>query len=646
MALCMMASMGSKLRVAYLQLPVIDFGYDYRDADHPLAGGYLAAYALARGVKHEPIFLSRKITSFGSDPVIVDHLLSLRPDVIACTLSLWNLERTISIVEEVKRARPEIIALAGGPEAAPGFEERNPRHPFDWVCDAGEGEAAFATMLRIISAQRKIRPEDAIRACNAALTELEALPSPYLEDILPLAPDRSLWIETMRGCPFRCGFCFYGKSQARLRRFSPDWLRRHLAWARKKRATEIYLLDPSFQILPGLEARLEDIARFNRGIPLHTEAGVEKIDARLATAFARAGFRSLETGLQSIHPEVLRQVNRRTNPESFAHGGRLLKERGIELWVDIILGLPGDTPRGFLETVDFLVKNDLAAETNVYPLLLLPGTSLRQQATGLGVRFQRQPPYQVEATPGFSIASFRETVARAEDRLGQDIYPLHLPDLSQAPKGNGLVGTVEVDLDKWPQVGLSDGQIARLSQCPVFLFQSSDRAPWDKVRAWGRWQKKALPRLMPFWGVRAEQPFSLRELQGALAELHDADSYQARLYALAPDAYLRLSCRPFILSTCAGNADFWLEANEMLPVIRMTRTTPLVEATGPLSRLPVFWKTSRPVTQDTLATLAALFRGREAELLFSSCENQRRWARLCDLPEPATPLRRIRLPDR
>ncbi len=646
MALCMMASMGSKLRVAYLQLPVIDFCYDYRDADHPLAGGYLAAYALARGVRHEPVFLPHKITSFGSDPVIVEHLLSVRPDVIVCTLSLWNLERTLAIVAGVKRARPEIIALAGGPEAAPGFEERNPRHPFDWVCSAGEGEAAFATMLRIISARRKIRPEDARRACTAAPADLEALPSPYLEGILPLAPDRSLWIETMRGCPFRCGFCFYGKSQSRLRRFSPDWLRRHLAYAHKKRATEIYLLDPSFQILPGLEARLEDIARFNRGIPLHTEAGVEKIDARLAAAFARAGFRSLETGLQSIHPEVLRRVNRRANPKSFAHGGRLLKERGIELWVDIILGLPGDTPRGFLETVDFLAENDLAAETNVYPLLLLPGTSLRQQATRLGLRYQRQPPYQVESTPGFSIASFRETVARAEDRLGQDIFPLHLPELSFSQAERGLIGTVEVDLDKWPQAGLSDRQIRRLSQCPVFLLHSSERIPWEKVRAWGRWQKKALPRLMPFWGVRAERPFSLRELQGTLAELHDAGSYQARLYALAPDAYLRLSCRPFILSSCATDPDFWLEANEILPVIRMTRTTPLTEATGLLLRLPVFWKTSHPVAQDTLATLAALFRGREAELLFSSYENQRRWARLCDLPEPATPLRRIRLPER
>jgi radical SAM superfamily enzyme YgiQ (UPF0313 family) len=627
--------MRQKPRVLYLQLPVLDYSYDYRGADLPLSGATLAAYALDCGVEHEAVFLPPEVTSFASDPAIVQRIRSLRPDLVAATLQLWNVERTIGIVRALKTGFPKLLAFAGGPEAAPGFARRNPCHPFDWVC-AGEGEAAFREALSKAKAGalggKTIRVRMP-RKCR--LVHPDRIPSPYLEGQIGLAPDRSLLLETMRGCPFGCAYCYYGKMTRGVRPHSRNWILRHFAWANQAGAREIYFLDPSFQIARNLHERLALIATWNRSrIPLHTEARVEKIDESLAKAFARAGFVSLEVGLQSIHPEVLRAVHRRGDAKAFARGARLLKERGIRLVVDIIAGLPKDTPEGFQKTVDFLVEEGFSDETSVFPLLLLPGTTLRANARRFKMVHQRRPPYQVESSPSFSREALRETLDQAGKKLNTDIFPLHLPDFTPEESGEGLIGFLEIDAHRTRPAGLKPAELPRLAQCPVFLFHLPETIPWDLLDAWAAWQHKTIPTLLPFFGIAAESPFSIPKLIEFLNKLHLADSYAARLWSLAPDPYLRLSCRPFVLSLGTGDPSFWLQVHRYLPVIRRLTSPEEIRPTHPLHPLFHLLDTRVELESSGLHALRDCFRDREEDLLFSNRKNAGAWARLVGLPPP------------
>jgi hypothetical protein len=639
--------MARRLRVLYLQLPVPDFAYDYWGADHPLAGGYLAAYALARGVAHEPLFLPPSLTSFASDAALVRSVLDLGPDVVAATLHLWNAERCARILGQVKAVRPGLRALAGGPEAAGEFSERFAGHPFDWVHD-GEGEGAFAGVLERLSADPS-NPTLAGAAAGAPReVPLEALPSPYLTGLLPLAPDGSAWVETMRGCPFGCEYCRYGKSFSGMRWFPESWLEQHLAWARGREAREVYFLDPSFQIAPALARRLERLAVWNPGgMALHTEARVDGMTAGLARAFARAGFTSMETGLQSIHTHVLRGIGRTADIKAFARGAARLVREGLRLQIDVMLGLPHDTPEGFLQTLDFLVEHGLSQWVSIYPLLALPGTPLRDKAAGMGLRFRPRPPYQVEQTPHFSLEGLRQAMAGAEGRLGLGVFPLHLPDLTPKDSAGGLVGLVDVELAAGGRVGLGQDVSGRLAQCPVFLFHAGEgELPWEAMRAWGAWQRRHLPTLMPFWGIRTERPFSLAELAETIRALHEPQAYQSGVWSLAPDPYLRLSCRPFVLSSCPGDPGFWLRVNDLVPVIRHTDRLPVGGRDDPLGRLPVLWETRGALGRRILASVQPAFHGREEELLFSRRENARAWAELTGLPSPppGQPQARVRAP--
>lgn len=623
------------MRVLYLQLPVLDFGYDYAGADHPLAGGYMASYCLARGVAHEPVFLEPWLTSFASNPVLLKEILSKEPHVLVATLYLWNVQRTVNLARALRQERRSMLVLAGGPEAAGSFGRRFPNHPFHLI-HRGEGEDALRLVLGEIQSRPGMSPEALKRAARRATPTigLNEIPSPYIRGLLDPAPDGSIWVETMRGCPFNCAFCYYGKSFDGMRWFPRDWLRDHILWAGARGVKEIYLLDPSFQVTPGLKERLREIARWNQaGIPLHTEARVEGVDRQLARAFYRAGFRSLETGLQSLHAQVLEKVNRKGNARQLVQGARVLLEEGIKLEVDLILGLPGDTPEGFLETVDFLVREGLGNCVTVFPLLVLPGTRLRQRARSWRVRYRKSPPYQVEAVGDTDIEGFRSAMEEAERRLGVGLYPQHLPDLTPTQGPHDLIGLVEIRSDN--HVGLPLALLERLAQCPVFLFLFGGKDPdWSLVMAWGRWQRKVVPDLLPFWGFQVDGRFSVQGLQSSLGELHDQGSYQAGLWSLCPDPYLRLSCRPFVLSPCGGEPDFWLELDRLLPVIRVTEGLPVFPEEDPLRKLPVLWRTSRLLDTKVLRAVLPKFLGREEELLFSRWENARRWAHLTGLPIP------------
>jgi radical SAM superfamily enzyme YgiQ (UPF0313 family) len=70
-------------------------------------------------------------------------------------------------------------------------------------------------------------------------------------------------LETQRGCPYRCGFCFYNKSRRGLAFAEPANLLRAVAWAVERSIGEVYLLDPSLNSRPDLVELLAGIARLN-----------------------------------------------------------------------------------------------------------------------------------------------------------------------------------------------------------------------------------------------------------------------------------------------------------------------------------------------------------------------------------------------
>jgi hypothetical protein len=130
-----------------------------------------------------------------------------------------------------------------------------------------------------------------------------------------------------------------------------------------------------------------------------------------------------------VNRGTLKRVRRGGSPEKVAEAARILHDHGIELLVDLIVGLPGDTRDDVLRGMDFLAANGLDGEAQVFPLSLLPGTQMRATAEQDGVVFDEAPPYRVKRTATFSEEQLCATVLEAEDRLGRRLDEWPRPHL-------------------------------------------------------------------------------------------------------------------------------------------------------------------------------------------------------------------------
>ncbi|MGA2548265.1 MAG: B12-binding domain-containing radical SAM protein [Rectinemataceae bacterium] len=400
------------MRVLFVQLPLQDPNGESAQANIPLAAGYLAAFAESRRLlsRGDWGILDRGVANQGSDSAIVEAIAAFGADLVAFTLYAWNLERSIHVAERSLLAAPRARLVAGGPEVVSGMKIFS-RSPFHSLVE-GEGEEAFCELLDDI---RRGKPLAKRYAASRPL-DLGTLPNPYLLGTLPFETDRPVHLETMRGCPMHCGYCFYGKNSGELRHYPREQANAVVEAAGRAGVRELYLMDPSFQVSEDISGRLIDLARANSaGMSLHAEIRLESVTEEIGRLYAAASLASAEVGLQSVNPKALEAVERSWDRPAFERGAEVLAKNRVTVKTGVILGLPFDGYEQVIETFDFLGMHGLGQEAELYPLSLLPGTLVREKADDWGMSRLERPPYWVTSTDWISGDDMADAVAAFED---------------------------------------------------------------------------------------------------------------------------------------------------------------------------------------------------------------------------------------
>ncbi len=407
-------------RVLLTQLPIPRQNFARRTGNIPLGAACLkqAARELP-GVAIE--ILPESQVSYLGDAALAALIRAARPDVMGFSVFSWNIERSLYAAEQLKAVLPSARIVFGGPEVTPD----NPlvRSPYVDFRVFGEGEQVF----------RRLLTEPGFwaqgHAVESAAEIFRRARSPYMDALLEPAVEHLMLLETQRGCPYRCGFCYYNKSRHGLATAAPENLLEAVRWAMAHDVGEVYLLDPSLNSRPDLRELLAAIARLNaeKSLRFISEIRAEAIDEGLADLLAAAGFTWFEIGLQSTNPQALKIMSRPTPLDRFLRGVERLKRRPLTPSIDLIIGLPGDDLAGFMRSVDFVAAHDLSEDVQIFPLAVLPGTRFRRRRRELGLRCEAHPPYTVTATPSFSPEDFLLAYDYAETRLDTVFFPL--PDL-------------------------------------------------------------------------------------------------------------------------------------------------------------------------------------------------------------------------
>lgn len=464
------------LRVLLLQLPIPQINFGVRTANVPLAAACLKQSLPPDFPAHVEI-LPESVVSYVCDSALIRRVLEFSPDVVGFSVFNWNLSRSLYVVRMLKEQTPLTI-IFGGPEITPD-NSALPSASVDYLV-YGEGESVFQPVLEKILDTRssagcatpaRVSADPAIVGPSPYAGFFRQI-SPYLSGLLEPSVDGLLYLESQRGCPYHCGFCYYNKARKKIAPADPQTFADAVCYAKKAAIREICLIDPSVNTRPDLAALLSTFSRINadKSLSITGEIRAESITPELADGFAAAGFTGFEIGLQSVNEPALAVMNRKTDLTRFLAGTRLLKERGIIPRIDLIVGLPGDDPEGFGKSLTFVMKNNLAEDIQIFPLSVLPGTDFRSKSRELGLLYDPFPPYLVRQASRFSRDDMYAAFEYAEDLLDLSLFPE--PYLDIAFRQNGLSEAQNPDL-----------QVCINTQAYIKTLVLKTRRPIDDIMA-------------------------------------------------------------------------------------------------------------------------------------------------------------------
>ncbi|MFM7556890.1 MAG: B12-binding domain-containing radical SAM protein, partial [Verrucomicrobiota bacterium] len=134
---------------------------------------------------------------------IAEALLAAAPRILGLGVYVWNAAPTLELVGILRRLRPDLVLVLGGPEVSHEWD----RQPIIALADhviTGEADLAFAALCRDLLSGSAPRPP---RLIAAPVPDVAALADPYgLYDDRDL-DHRVVYVEASRGCPFTCEFC-------------------------------------------------------------------------------------------------------------------------------------------------------------------------------------------------------------------------------------------------------------------------------------------------------------------------------------------------------------------------------------------------------------------------------------------------------
>jgi radical SAM superfamily enzyme YgiQ (UPF0313 family) len=423
-----------------------------------VAPGYLkATVERALGASIEVEVLPRALVDRLGDAALARAIVARAPDLVGFSLFLWNAARSVALARAIAAAAPETAIVVGGPEVTKdnpwcvggpidvgvvGEGEKTLEELLRWCL--GEGPDALETIpgLAIPSSSRKTLPltgESAVHYTAARpAVDLAKVPSPYLSRAVPLEAGEQISVETLRGCPFKCSFCYYYKQFAKVNAFPKAWLRDHFAFAREHGARELFFLDPTLNARPHFSEFLDEVIALNKdvGLELHAELVADMVDEKIADKLARANFKGVECGLQSANGPALKAVNRMCDLERFAAGVTRMDARGILVKTDLIIGLPEDDEESVRRSIAWTRERELDADVQVFHLMVLPGTELREKADTFGYDRLRRPPYYATRSRWMDEAAMRRLIEHVGEVFEVEFDPPARP-LAGAPLASG-----------------------------------------------------------------------------------------------------------------------------------------------------------------------------------------------------------------
>jgi radical SAM superfamily enzyme YgiQ (UPF0313 family) len=448
---------------------------------------------------------------------ILESILQHDPKIVGLGVYIWNTAQSLQLVADLKRLRPDIRIILGGPEVSYETGEQEICRLADYVI-TGEADLAFADLCgQLLAGRRPLMkviaaelPEFGGEETKGAETRTQlvsrSIALPYhLYGDHDIA-HRVIYVEASRGCPFKCEFCL-SSLDVPVRNVPLDAFLAAMQSLLDRGARQFKFVDRTFNLNLSIGRAIVDFffERYRPGMFLHFEMIPDRLPEGLRQSIARfpPGALQFEVGVQTFNDAVAERISRRQDNAKLEDNLRWLREHsGVHVHTDLIVGLPGEDLASFGRGFDRLVALR-PQEIQVGILKRLRGTPIVRHDRQWEMVYSPNPPYEVLTTKLIDFATMQRlrrfgrywdlygnsgNFARALPMLWQDASPferfMRLADWLYARLGRNhgiglrelaeqmfafLTGEIGVDREAAARALWHDYQRCGRSDRPAFL---------------------------------------------------------------------------------------------------------------------------------------------------------------------------------
>jgi len=357
---------------------------------------------------------------------IVEKVLAQSPKIVGVGVYIWNASEALEVVADLKRLRPDMTVVLGGPEVSYETDQQEIARLADYVI-CGEGDLAFAELCKGLLTGRRPKmkvmqaqlPEFSIGSAmrTATLPSLVA-PSSCRTMELPYhlyneqdINHRVIYVEASRGCPFKCEFCL-SSLDVPVRNVPLLQFLDAMQSLLDRGVKQFKFVDRTFNLNLNISRAILEffLERYFDGLFLHFEMIPDRLPDALRAPIRKfpPGSLQFEVGVQTFNQEVAARISRRQDNAKLAENLRFLREEtSVHVHADLIVGLPGENLDSFAAGFDRLVSLR-PQEIQVGILKRLRGTPIVRHDAEWGMVYSPHAPYEVLETKVMDFATLQK----------------------------------------------------------------------------------------------------------------------------------------------------------------------------------------------------------------------------------------------
>ncbi len=235
---------------------------------------------------------------------------------------------------------------------------------------------------------------------------LDHIPSPYLSHVFDnyiQTQQRQTnntfraFLLSARGCGFKCYYCFRSTKFDKVRCFSVKRFYNEVEYLFNNfKVRNFFVLDDAFLYSRERLQEFED--EFNRRlvtnptlkcIDVFVMARPETVDEKIIQTLANINVTCIQFGLQTVNPDLQHYMGRKIDTLYFKKIKDWLRTYNIKLYLDIVIGLPGDSPAWVKETMRFALLLD-PAYIQIKQFYLNPDTLFQVNQSEYEIKIEKE----------------------------------------------------------------------------------------------------------------------------------------------------------------------------------------------------------------------------------------------------------------